>query len=152
MRVFSATECDVLEAMTTQGFEFAREIAHDVGIDLGISLVGPRDDNPPVIMMLELPAGYVLSRHAHPTRRAEIVVKGSVILPDGRVLGPGDVTLTAAGELYGPITAGAEGSLTAEFFGDLSGIAPMPAEDNPKAARDRANSIAERTRAHLATA
>jgi hypothetical protein len=149
MRVFSAAECDVLEAMTTQGFEFSREIAHEVGIDLGVSLIGPREDNPPVIMMLELPAGYVLSRHAHPTRRAEIVVRGSVILPEGRVLRPGDVTLTAAGEFYGPITAGAEGCLTAEFFGDLSGIAPVPAGDNSKAARDRANCIAERTRAHL---
>ena len=46
---FRSEEGDVLAAMTTPGFEFAREIAHAEGIDLGLALMGipPRARPPP---------------------------------------------------------------------------------------------------------
>jgi hypothetical protein len=75
----------------------------------------------PAVVMLEMPPGYVLFRHAHICHRFEVVVKGSLLV-DGRVLRPGDVMTARPGEMYGPHTAGPEGCTTAEVFGSLEGV------------------------------
>jgi hypothetical protein len=106
--IYNAAECDVLEAMTTAGFEFAREVAYAEGIDLGLAVLGDQAEGPPAVIVLQLPPGHVLERHAHDSYRVEIVVKGSVILPDGRELLPGDVS--------------------------TAGLVPIPAEDSDRSA------------------
>lgn len=141
---YRAEDGDVLAAMTTVGFEFAREIAHAEGIDLGLTLMGEPADNPPTAVLLKMPPGHVLDRHAHATHRVEIVIQGSVILPDGRVMRPGDVSTSAPNEFYGPLTAGPEGSLSVEIFGASSGLAPIPEQDGTNTA-----SIAEKVRSSL---
>lgn len=75
----------------------------------------------PAAVVLEMPAGYVLFRHAHVCHRFEVVVKGS-LEADGRVLHPGDVMTAGPGEMYGPHTAGSEGCTTVEVFGTLDGV------------------------------
>jgi hypothetical protein len=75
----------------------------------------------PAAVMLEMPAGYVLFRHAHICHRFEVVVKGS-LEADGRTLHPGDVMTARPGQMYGPHTAGPEGCTTVEVFGSLEGV------------------------------
>lgn len=129
MPIYQHGEIDVLAAMTTKGFEFSRDIAHEQGIDLGVVVLGSKADNPPSVMLLRLPPGHVLERHAHDTHRMEVVVKGSIITPDGRVLRAGDVSTSEPGEFYGPLTAGPEGCTSVEIFGDVRGMAPRAPDD-----------------------
>ena len=84
------------------------------------------DDDPeapeaPAVVMLDMPPGYVLFRHAHICHRFEVVVKGSLRAGD-RTLVPGDVMVANPGEFYGPHVAGPEGCTTAEVFGNLEGV------------------------------
>ena len=149
MRIFQHSDCDVLAEMTTKGFEFSRDIAHEQGIDLGVVVLGEKSANPPSVMLLHLPPGHVLQRHAHNTHRMEVVVKGSVNTPDGRELRPGDVFTSGPGEFYGPLTAGAEGCMSVEIFGDIQGMAPRAADDaDPEQAAVIA-SIGKRTHDNL---
>lgn len=129
MAVYRVEECDVLAAVTTPGFEFAREYAVQQGLSLGLHLVGDRSGDPPAVVLLHMPAGHVLERHAHDAARMEIVVAGSVILPDGRVLHAGDVSTSDPGEFYGPLTAGPAGSVTIEIFSHASGLPPKRVGD-----------------------
>jgi hypothetical protein len=75
----------------------------------------------PAVVVLEMPPGYVLFRHAHICHRFEVVVKGSLEAA-GRTLRAGDVMTAAPAELYGPHTAGPDGCTTAEVFGSLEGV------------------------------
>lgn len=75
----------------------------------------------PAAVILEMPPGYVLFRHAHICHRFEVVVKGS-LEAGGRTLGPGDVMTAKPREMYGPHTAGPEGCTTVEVFGSLEGV------------------------------
>jgi hypothetical protein len=70
----------------------------------------------PVVVVLEMPPNFVLLRHAHPSHRVEVVVKGQLTTEDGTVLGPGDVMVASPGEIYGPKVIGPEGCTTAEVF------------------------------------
>lgn len=150
MGIFQHSECDVLAEMTTEGFQFSRDIAHEQGIDLGVVVLGEKAANPPSVMLLQLPPGHVLERHAHDTHRMEVVVKGSIITPDGRELRAGDVSTSGPGEFYGPLTAGAEGCTSVEIFGNIHGMAPRAADDaSPEHAAVIA-SIGRRTHQNLA--
>jgi len=86
-------------------------------------VLGDDPDAPdaPAVVMLDMPPGYVLFRHAHICHRFEVVVKGSMRAGE-RTLGPGDVMVAAPGEWYGPHVAGPEGCTTAEVFGTLDGV------------------------------
>lgn len=75
----------------------------------------PDDFDAPGALILEMPPGYELPRHAHECDRLEIVISGSLDVGD-RVLHAGDVMSARAGETYGPHKAGPEGAVTAEFF------------------------------------
>lgn len=88
----------------------------------------------PAVVVLEMPPGYVLFRHAHICHRFEIVVKGSLQAGD-RTLGPGDVMTARPGEWYGPHVAGPDGCTTAEVFGTLDGVFRVFAEA-PEGARE----------------
>ncbi|MBV8464173.1 MAG: hypothetical protein JO368_12825 [Acidimicrobiales bacterium] len=87
----------------------------------------------PAVVLLDMPPGYVLFRHAHICHRFEVVVKGSMRAGD-RTLGPGDVMEAKPGEWYGPHVAGPEGCTTAEVFGTLDGVFRVLAEsdDGPR--------------------
>jgi hypothetical protein len=78
-------------------------------------------DNTPVAVIVEMPPGFVIMRHAHPCDRFEVIVRGTLGSED-RVLRPGDVMVSAAGELYGPKTAGKDGCTTIEVFATASGV------------------------------
>jgi anti-sigma factor ChrR (cupin superfamily) len=96
--------------------------------------LGPEDDpRVPAVVVLDMPPGYVLFRHAHVCHRFEVVVKGSLTAA-GRVLGPGDVMTAAPGEWYGPHVAGPKGCTSVEVFGTLDGVFRVLAEsgDGPR--------------------
>jgi hypothetical protein len=82
----------------------------------------------PAVVILEMPPGYVLLRHAHPAPRVEVIVKGGLTTEDGIVLGPGDVMVARAGELYGPKVIGPDGCTTAEVFGRADAIVRIIAD------------------------
>ena len=93
----------------------------------------PTDASAPAVVLLKMPPGYRLFRHAHICHRFEVVVKGT-LEANGRMLGPGDVMTARPGELYGPHTAGPDGCTTAEVFGSLEGVFRVLAEgpDGPR--------------------
>jgi hypothetical protein len=83
------------------------------------------DREAPMAAILEMPAGYVIPRHAHDAERFEVVVKGSIDVGD-RILYPGDVMIARPGELYGPKVCGPDGCTTVEFFSSQRGVdAPL---------------------------
>jgi anti-sigma factor ChrR (cupin superfamily) len=78
-------------------------------------------DATPVAVVVEMPPGFVIMRHAHPCDRFEVIVRGT--LRDGdRTLRPGDVMTSKAHEFYGPKTAGKDGCTTIEVFGTAAGV------------------------------
>jgi anti-sigma factor ChrR (cupin superfamily) len=79
------------------------------------------DDATPVAVIVEMPPGFVIMRHAHPCARFEAIVRGTLESED-RVLRAGDVMVSAADEFYGPKTAGKDGCVTIEVFGAASGV------------------------------
>jgi hypothetical protein len=79
------------------------------------------NDSTPVAVVVEMPPGFVIMRHAHPCDRFEVIVRGTLGAED-RTLHPGDVMVSKAGELYGPKTAGKEGCTTIEVFGNALGV------------------------------
>lgn len=94
---------------------------------------GPEDLEAPAVVVLDMPPGYVLFRHAHVCHRFEVVVQGSMTA-DGKVLGPGAVMTATPGEFYGPHVAGPEGCTTVEVFGTLDGVFRVLADsaDGPR--------------------
>jgi hypothetical protein len=92
------------------------------------------DSNAPAVVLLKMPPGYRLFRHAHICHRFEVVVEGT-LEADGKTLGPGDVMTARPGELYGPHTAGPDGCTTAEVFGSLEGVFRVLA-DGPDGVRE----------------
>jgi len=86
----------------------------------------------PTVAVLEMFPGCVITRHAHTCERFEIVIKGSLDVGE-RVLHPGDVMVSHAGQEYGPHTAGADGCTTLEVFGTYEGsYTPIyPGPDGP---------------------
>ncbi len=81
----------------------------------------PDDDRTPVAVIVEMPPGFVIMRHAHPCARFEVIVRGT-LESDDKILRPGDVMVSAAGELYGPKRAGKDGCTTIEVFGNAPGV------------------------------
>ena len=75
----------------------------------------------PVAVVFDMEPGYVITRHAHPCERFEVVVRGWIDTGE-RILYPGDVMTSHAGEFYGPKTAGPEGCTTVEVFATTTGV------------------------------
>jgi hypothetical protein len=98
------------------------ELTKAVGLEGTAFVLGePDDEDAPAAAIMRMPPNYVISRHAHPAERLEVIVAGSLNVGD-RVLGPGDVMQARAEEAYGDHIAGAEGCTTIEIFGKLSGL------------------------------
>lgn len=146
--IYTGANSEAFAAMTTKGFEYSRDLARQVGMDLGMVVLGDEADNPPAAVLLEIPAGGRLPRHAHATHRLEVLVKGSIFTPDGTELLPGDVSVSGPGETYGPLIAGPNGCLTLEIFSEISGLPPLPDENDEQAAV--ANEIASISAQHAA--
>lgn len=92
------------------------------GIRASYFALGDTDnDSTPVAVIVEMPPGFVIMRHAHPCDRFEVIVRGTLESED-RILRPGDVMVSAAGELYGPKKAGEEGCTTIEVFATAPGV------------------------------
>lgn len=147
--IYRGADSKAFAAMTTEGFEFSRDIAKENGMDLGIVVLGDQKTNPPAAIVLDIPPGGRLPRHSHNTNRMEMVVRGSIITPDGEELCPGDVSVSAPGEEYGPLIAGEEGCLTIEIFADLQGLAPQAAESESAEHAEKIAAITERHTTNL---
>jgi hypothetical protein len=92
------------------------------GIRASYFPIGDADnDATPVAVVVEMPPGFVIMRHAHPCDRFEVIVRGT-LASEERVLQPGDIMVSKAGELYGPKTAGKDGCTTIEVFGNAPGV------------------------------
>lgn len=87
------------------------------------------DPDAPAVLVLTMPPGYVMFRHAHRCHRVEVVVRGSME-SDGRTLGPGDVMTAGPGEWYGPHVVGPQGCTTVEIFATFDGVFRVLAEDD----------------------
>lgn len=97
------------------------EQASTIGNKASLFAIGdPNDDDTPMAFILQMEPGFVITRHAHPCDRFETIVRGTLEV-DGRTLGPGDVLMHAANELYGPKTAGPDGCITVEVFAKAVG-------------------------------
>lgn len=98
------------------------EKMHSLGVRVSYFPLGDADnDTTPVAVVVEMKPGFVIMRHAHPCARFEVIVRGT-LEADDRTLHVGDVMVSAAGELYGPKTAGKDGCTTIEVFGTAAGV------------------------------
>ena len=98
------------------------EKLQSLGIKASYFPLGNADnDATPVAVIVEMPPGFVIMRHAHPCARFETIVRGT-LESDERVLHAGDVMVSAAGEFYGPKTAGKDGCTTIEVFATAAGV------------------------------
>jgi hypothetical protein len=135
-QVFPAADPRSMEMMTPPELRYTGAATREVmpGWDLGTIMLGELGDpKAAVVSMLRIAPNETLHRHGHDCKRVEIIVQGSITLPDGRVLTPGDVMVSQPGEFYGPHVAGPEGCLSAEIFSVASGMAPMHhPEDGPE--------------------
>jgi hypothetical protein len=103
-------------------FQALFETLRSLGLRASYFPVGDAEaDTTPVAVVVEMPPGFVIMRHSHPCARFEVVVRGT-LESDDRVLGPGDVMVSAAGEFYGPKRAGKEGCTTIEIFARADGV------------------------------
>ena len=84
------------------------------------ALGDPNDENTPMAVVLDMKPGYVITRHAHPCSRLEVVVRGTLDTGD-KVLVPGDIMYSDADEFYGPKVAGPDGCTTLEVFATVTG-------------------------------
>jgi hypothetical protein len=89
----------------------------------------PDDDEGAVAVVLDMKPGYVITRHAHPCERFEVVVRGLLDVGD-RILYPGDVMTAEPNEMYGPKVAGPEGCTTVEVFSKAAGAINRITEDD----------------------
>lgn len=97
------------------------EMGSSIGVKSSIFPLGdPNDNNTPMAVVLQMEPGYVITNHAHPCERFEVVVRGT-LAADGRIYRPGDVLTAHANEFYGPKTAGKEGCTTIEVFAKANG-------------------------------
>jgi hypothetical protein len=103
-------------------FRALHEKLRSLGIRASYFPVGDADsDATPVAVIVEMPPGFVIMRHAHPCARFEVIVRGTLESED-KILRPGDVMVSAAGELYGPKKAGPDGCTTIEVFATAPGV------------------------------
>jgi hypothetical protein len=126
---YKVSDPDYFDAMTHPAMRFLGEAAreHMPGWDLSYIVMGDdaSDPNVPVAGMLQIAPGETLPKHAHDSFRVEVMVRGSIQLPNGDVLYPGDVMVSRPGEFYGPHVAGPEGSLSVEIFAFARGAFPV---------------------------
>ena len=117
--------------MTDHSEHASRSALADLGAPEGTQVFvladDPADASAPAVVLLKMPPGYRLFRHAHICHRFEVVVTGT-LQANGRTLRPGDVMTARPGELYGPHVAGPDGCTTAEVFGSLEGVFRVLAE------------------------
>jgi len=73
------------------------------------------DFDAPGGIILQMPPGYVLYRHAHECPRIEVVLSGTLEVGE-KTMGPGSIMTADSHEMYGPHVAGPEGCTTVEFF------------------------------------
>jgi hypothetical protein len=93
------------------------------------------DREAPLAALFYMPPGAVLPEHAHDCHRVEVVVQGSISLPDGQKLGPGDISVSAPNQFYGPHIAGPEGSLTVEIFSRATAVDAQFPDDSSEIAQ-----------------
>ena len=117
-----------------QRFRALFDKMHALGVKVSYFPIGDADnDATPVAVVVEMPPGFVIMRHAHPCDRFEVIVQGT-LESDARVLRVGDVMTSKADELYGPKRAGPEGCTTIEIFGDALGVTQR-IEERPDGSR-----------------
>jgi hypothetical protein len=114
--------------------KYAQIGAEAMGYRNAIFRMGSDDaEDAPAVVMLYLPPGAVLPRHAHDCHRIEVVVQGAMLTEDGQWLNPGDVRTSEPGEAYGPHTAGPRGVLSVEVFSNGGGVdAAFPTDLPPE--------------------
>ena len=146
--VFRSSQPDYMDAMTAPELRFKGAATREVmpGWDLGTIVLGePTDPTAAVVSMLRIAPGDTLHRHGHDCVRVEVIVQGSITLPDGSVLTSGDVMVSQPGEFYGPHVAGPDGCLSAEIFSSAGAMMPNAhPDDGPDS---EAGQVTQRVRA-----
>ena len=134
--------------MSPKALAYTNVFAEAVDHRVASFVLGPEEDlEAPLALFMNLPAGWVLDRHAHDCYRFEVVIEGSMIVTGGIALGPGDVSTSGPGEQYGPHMAGPDGVLTLEIFSRQAGLHPV--REDPKPADQGVVDMIEELRAGL---
>ncbi|GAA5063622.1 anti-sigma factor ChrR (cupin superfamily) [Thermocatellispora tengchongensis] len=155
---FRFTDPGYFDAMTPPEMRWSGAATREVmpGWDLGSVYMGDDLSDPevPVASLLQIAPGDTLHRHAHDCFRVEVVVRGSITVPGGQTLVPGDVMVSRPGEFYGPHIAGPDGCLSVEIFSAARGVHPIGDPDAEDArsieTAKRVNEVIARLRADQA--
>ncbi|WP_123024361.1 cupin domain-containing protein [Mycolicibacterium stellerae] len=139
-KYYKISDPDYFDSITPPELRFAGEATREVmpGWDLGSIVMADEPTNPdaPVASMLKIAPGDTLPRHAHDCFRVEVVIQGSITLPGGDVLHPGDIMTSRPHEYYGPHVAGDEGCLSVEIFSAAHGMLPISDDAGDEYAED----------------
>jgi hypothetical protein len=141
MAVYHFADPGFFDKITPDAMRYSRDLGHRAGLELGTLVLGDDPVNSPAAMVLQLPPGHTLDRHAHGCHRVEVVIRGSLQMPDGITLTPGDVLVSRPDEFYGPHVAGPDGVLTVEIFSSAAGFAPVADESAPEEAKEMLTAI-----------
>jgi len=133
-KYYKVSDPGFFDAITPPELRFAGAATREVmpGWDLGSIVMGENSTDPDnaVVSMLRIAPGDTLPRHAHDCYRVEVVISGSITLPDGDILRSGDIMTSDPREYYGPHVAGEQGCLSVEIFSAAKGMLPIgDAED-----------------------
>jgi len=135
---YKSDDPDYLEAITPPELRWAGQATREVmpGWDLGAIVMSEDVSDPaaPVVSILKIAPGDTLPRHAHDCFRVEVIIQGSISLPDGTVLRSGDIMVSQPRVYYGPHVAGSEGCLSAEIFSAARGMSPISDTEDAVAA------------------
>jgi hypothetical protein len=133
-KYYKSGDPDYFDAITPPELRFASQATREVmpGWDLGAIVMAdePTDPDAPVASMLKIAPGDTLPRHAHDCYRVEVVIQGSISVPTGDVLHPGDIMTSDPCEYYGPHVAGSEGCLSVEIFSAARGMLPISNDED----------------------
>src|SRR3546814_16888930 len=105
-KIFRGADGTAFAAMTTKVFEFSRALAKDEGMDLGMVVLGDTATNPPAAVVLDMPPGCELPRHAHNTRRMELAVRGPIMPTAGGEVRSGGVSHPGSAAFNGHVSCG----------------------------------------------
>lgn len=135
MAFYSIEDPSFFEDVTPPELTWMRDAARAASMDIATIPLGDVSLSEMAgVSILQLPPDCVLPRHSHACRRVEVVLAGSMDVGDGKVVTPGTVMVSPAGESYGPHVAGPDGVTTVEIFGDIYAETIFDLESTPELA------------------
>jgi len=141
MPFYSIDDPEFFDEVTPEALRWTMVIPRKAGMEMATIPIG--DGSSGAVGIIQLPPGGTIPRHAHQCKRIEVVLRGSLDVGEGRVVGPGTVMISEPGDYYGPHIAGPDGAITVEIFSSLTSKTDFDDQGDPRMAAIIAMAAAE---------